>query len=251
MPAKPVKILVVDDEPALRRALRTSLAAAGYLVEEAHDGETALHIVQRQPLDLVLLDIHMPGMGGIEACRRIRALSPHTGIIMITVTDQVDQKVQTLEAGADDYVTKPFLLRELIARLRALLRRTGADQPPGAQLLRAGCLELDVKHRTLRKAGAEIHLSPTEFDLLAILMQNLGAPIEHSRLLRAIWGPEYGSELEYLRTYVRLLRKKIETDPANPEYLLTEPWVGYRFRDPSMNGLSLQYAEPARTGAAE
>ncbi|HXB68707.1 MAG TPA: response regulator transcription factor [Candidatus Acidoferrales bacterium] len=233
MPARPVKILVVDDEPAMRRALRASLTASGYLVEEARDGEQAIAMVQRQPIDVVLLDIHMPGIGGLETCRRIRPLAPQAGIIMITVTDHVDQKVQTLEAGADDYVTKPFLFRELLARLHALLRRTGSGLSPTAPVLRAGELELDIKRRILKKAGAEVHLSPTEFDLLSILMQNQGTPIEHSRLLRAIWGPEYGAELEYLRTYIRLLRKKIETNPANPEYILTEPWVGYRFRDPS------------------
>jgi len=218
----------------MRRALRASLTASGYQVEEAQDGETAIAILSQQPIDVVLLDLHMPGMGGIETCRRIRPLAPQAGIIMITVTDQVDEKVQTLEAGADDYVTKPFLLRELLARLRALLRRTGTEQPPTAQILRAGDLELDTKNRILKKLGIEVHLSPTEFDLLAMLMQNQGAPIEHSRLLRTIWGPEYGAELEYLRTYVRLLRKKIEANPAQPEYILTEPWLGYRFRDPNL-----------------
>jgi two-component system KDP operon response regulator KdpE len=222
----------------MRRALRASLTASGYQVEEAQDGEAAIAIVSQQPIDVVLLDLHMPGMGGIETCRRIRPLVPQAGIIMITVTDHVDEKVHTLEAGADDYVTKPFLLRELLARLRALLRRTGSDQPPASQVLRAGDLELDTRKRLLKKAGSEIHLSPTEFDLLAMLMQNPGTPIEHSRLLRTIWGPEYGAELEYLRTYVRLLRKKIETNPANPEYILTEPWLGYRFRDPDLAGMT-------------
>jgi len=243
MPSGPVRVLVVDDEAAMRRALRASLTASGYVVEEAHDGEAALEILRQQPIDLVLLDMHMAGMGGIEACRRIRTLAPQAGVIMVTITDHVDEKVQALEAGADDYVTKPFLLRELLARLRALLRRTGSDQPPATAVFRAGDLELDIKHRTLKKAGNEIHLSPTEFDLLAILMQNQGTPIEHSRLLRTIWGPEYGAELEYLRTYVRLLRKKIETNPAHPEYILTEPWLGYRFRDPSYSEASHTYAE--------
>ena len=238
MPSRPARVLVVDDEAAMRRALRASLTASGYQVEEAPDGETAVAMVTQQPIDVVLLDLQMPGMGGIETCRRIRPLAPQAGIIMITVTDHVDEKVQTLEAGADDYVIKPFLLRELLARLRALLRRTGADQPPTTQVLRAGDLELDTKKRTLKKAGQEIHLSPTEFDLLAMLMQNQGTPIEHSRLLRTIWGPEYGAELEYLRTYVRLLRKKIEVNPAHPEYILTEPWLGYRFRDPSLSGMT-------------
>jgi two-component system KDP operon response regulator KdpE len=245
MSSKSLRILIVDDEPAMRRALRASLSASGYVVEEAQDGETALAIASRQPVDLVLLDIQMPGMGGIEACRRMRPLAPHAGIVMITVSDSIDEKIQTLEAGADDYVTKPFLFRELLARLRAILRRTGGSPGVGCAILRAGALELDIGSHTLRKNGEEIHLSPIEFDLLAMLMQNSGAPIEHSRMLRAIWGPEYGAELEYLRTYVRLLRKKIETNPANPQYILTEPWVGYRFRDPSRTEEPQTYAEPA------
>jgi two-component system KDP operon response regulator KdpE len=238
MSSKPVKVLIVDDEPAMRRALRASLVASGYLVDEAKDGDEALAVVRRQPVDLILLDVQMPGLGGLEACRRIRPLAPDSGIVMITVSDAVDQKIQALEAGADDYVTKPFLLRELLARLRALLRRTGVRQPAGDAVFRAGALELDTRSRTLRKAGEPVHLSPIEFDLLALLMQNSGASLEHSRLLRSVWGPEYGSELEYLRTYIRLLRKKIEVNPGHPEYILTEPWVGYRFRDPADAGTS-------------
>jgi two-component system KDP operon response regulator KdpE len=233
MPVKPVKVLVVDDEPAMRRALGASLAAAGYLVDDAQDGEQAFETIRQKPVDLLLLDINMPGMCGIEWCRRIRPLIPNAGIVMITVFDSLEEKVKALDAGADDYVTKPFLLRELLARLRALLRRAGLEQLPEANTLKIGALELDFQYRSLRKADREIHLSPTEFDLLAYLMRHAGVPIEHSKLLQAIWGPEYGSELEYLRSYVRFLRKKIETDAARPEYILTEPWIGYRFRDPS------------------
>ena len=233
MPAKPVKVLIVDDEPAMRRALSAALTASGRLVEAAQDAEEAIEAIHQQPFDLVLLDINMPGMGGIEACRRIRPLAPNAGIVMITVCDSLEEKVRALDAGADDYVTKPFLLRELLARLRALMRRAGSEQQPEPDFFRAGALELDIKHRVLRKEGREIHLSPTEFDLLAYLMQHSGFPIEHSKLLQSIWGAEYGSEVEYLRSYVRLLRKKIETNPARPEYILTEPWVGYRFRDPT------------------
>jgi len=233
MPAKPIRILVVDDEPAMRRALSASLTASGHCVGQAPDGEEALESLRQQTFDMVLLDINMPGMGGIEACRRIRAQFPGAGIIMITVCDSLQEKVDALDAGADDYLTKPFLLRELLARLRALLRRTRQDPPPQTGVLRAGELELDIGCRQLRKAGREIHLSPIEFDLLAYLMQHPGIAIEHTKLLQSIWGPEYGSELEYLRSYVRLLRKKIEGNPARPEYILTEPWVGYRFREPS------------------
>ena len=233
MNSKPVKVLVVDDEPAMRRALRATLSASGFYIEEARNGEEAVGFVTQGHVDLVLLDSNMPGMGGVEACRRIRALAPGAGIIMITIRDSEDDKIQALEAGADDYVTKPFLVRELIARLQAVLRRIRVVKAEGAPILRAGKLELDVERRTLRRAGEEVRLSPTEFDLLRYLMQHHDVAIEHARLLQAVWGPEYGHELEYLRAYIRLLRKKIEDDPAQPQYLLTEPWLGYRFRGPS------------------
>jgi two-component system KDP operon response regulator KdpE len=233
MNLKPVKVLVVDDEPAMRRGLRTSLRANGYEVEEARSGEEAVQIVGTRLADLVLLDVNMPGMGGVEACRRLRSALPGAGIVMITVRDGEDETVEALEAGADDYITKPFRLRELLARLSAVLRRGHAENPPPAPILRAGKLELDPEHRTVKRAGKEVHLSPIEFDLLQYLMRHPDIPIEHSKLLRAIWGPEYGHELEYLRTYIRLIRRKIEDDPARPEYIITEPWQGYRFRDPS------------------
>jgi len=226
-------VLVVDDESALRKALRTSLTASGFDVEEARSGEEALGTVQQHQFDLVLLDVSMPGMSGIDACRRIRGISPQAGIVMVTVRDQEDDKVRALEAGADDYVTKPFKLRELTARLRAVLRRTRMSETVEPVVLRAGNLEMDLHERILRRNGEEIHLSPKEFDLLAFMMKNAGAPLTHVKLLRTVWGVEYGNELEYLRSYVRMLRKKIETDPSNPEYILTEPWLGYRFRDPS------------------
>ncbi len=226
-------VLVVDDEPSLRKVLRTSLSACGFTVDEARSGEEALGAAQNHAFDLVLLDINMPGIGGVETCRRIRDLTPRAGIVMVTVRDQEDDKVHALEAGADDYVTKPFRLRELIARLRAVLRRTRAldlQEPP---VLQAGALAMDLHRRILWRSGKQIHLSPKEFELLAYMMQNQGAPLTHVKLLRSVWGPEYGNELEYLRSYVRMLRKKIEDDPAKPEYILTEPWVGYRFRNPS------------------
>ena len=225
-------VLIVDDEAALRKTLRTSLTASGFVVEEARDGEEALGSVQRHPFDLVLLDINMPGINGIDACRRIRGVSPRSGIVMITVRDVDDDKVRALEAGADDYVTKPVKLRELIARIRAVLRRTRAQQPAEPAVLEIGDLKMDFERRILWHRDEEIHLSPKEFELLAFMMKNAGAPLTHVKLLRSIWGPEYGGELEYLRSYVRMLRKKIERDPANPEYILTEPWVGYRFHNP-------------------
>jgi two-component system KDP operon response regulator KdpE len=226
-------VLVVDDEPSLRKVLRTSLSACGFTVDEARSGEEALGAAQNHAFDLVLLDINMPGIGGVETCRRIRDLTPRAGIVMVTVRDQEDDKVHALEAGADDYVTKPFRLRELIARLRAVLRRTRALDMQEPPVLQAGSLAMDLHRRILWRGGKQVHLSPKEFELLAFMMQNQGAPLTHVKLLRSVWGPEYGNELEYLRSYVRMLRKKIEDDPAKPDYILTEPWVGYRFRNPS------------------
>jgi len=226
-----ISVLVVDDDPAFRLGLRASLKTSGYSVDTARNTEEALEYVRERRVDVVLLDINMPGMGGVEACSRIRAVAPQAGIIMLTVRDTEDDKVLALEAGADDYVTKPFRLRELVARLRAVLRRTGGETAPQTPVLRAGELELELEHRTLRKAGKEIHLTPKEFELLAFLMQHTDVPVPHAKILRAIWGEGYSQEP--LRSYIKTLRKKIENDPAHPEYILTEPWVGYRFRDPS------------------
>jgi two-component system, OmpR family, KDP operon response regulator KdpE len=224
----PISVLVVDDEPALRKVIRASLAASGFQVEECGTGRE----VEAHPFDLVLLDVNMPGLGGVETCRRIRALAPRTGIVMVTVRDAEEDKVLALEAGADDYVTKPFRFRELVARMGAVFRRT---HPTAAAetVISIGNLKIDLHRRLLWKGREEIHLSPKEFDLIAFLMKNQGAPMTHARLLRAVWGPEYGNELEYLRSYVRMLRKKVEDNPARPQYLLTEPWVGYRFRNPT------------------
>jgi len=225
-------VLVVDDEPPLRKVLQTSLTARGFTVEEAGSAERAIDMVPQRAFDLILLDINMPGMGGIEACRRVRELAPAAGIVMVTVRDSESDIVQALEAGADDYITKPFRFGELVARLRAVVRRTAGDNG-GVTTLHAGDLEIDFDKRMLRRAGTVVHLTPTEFDLLALLMRNEGVLLSHAKLLRTVWGPEYGEELEYLRSYMRTLRKKIEDDPAHPRYILTEPSVGYRFHDPS------------------
>ena len=236
MSTRQANVLVVDDEPSLRKVFRTSLTANGFVVEEARSGEEAIDMLPQHPFDLVLLDINMPGIGGVEACREIRALAPKVGILMVTVRDAENDMVRALEAGADDYVTKPVRFRELVARMRAVLRRLEADSATQPAVIRVADLEMDIERHSLRKAGELIHLTPTEFDLLALLMRNQGAPVTHAKLLRAIWGPEYGTELDYLRSYVRTLRKKIEDDPARPKYILTEPWVGYRFSDPSDPG---------------
>ena len=223
MAPRPLHVLVVDDEPALRKVFRTSLAASGFAIEEARSGEEAVDILPQHPFDLVLLDINMPGIGGVEACREIRALAPKVGILMVTVRDAENDMVRALEAGADDYVTKPVRFRELVARMRAVLRRLESDSATQPTVIRVADLEMDLERHSLRKAGGLIHLTPTEFDLLALLMRNQGAPLTHAKLLRTIWGPEYGTELDYLRSYVRTLRKKIENDPASPKYIITEP----------------------------
>ena len=242
-----VSVLVVDDESPLRKALRGSLSAAGFTVDEARSGEEAVNAVQQTSFDVVLLDMNMPGIGGLEACRRIRDLRPNAGIVMVTVRDAEDDKVSALEAGADDYVTKPFQLRELIARLRAVLRRTqlgGAKEDE--EVLRVGDLVVNLKRRSLMRSGKAVRLSPKEFDLLTLMMQNKDLPLTHVKMLRTIWGPEYGGELEYLRTYIRMLRKKIEDNPDKPVYILTEPWVGYRFCDPQDSEAAIE--NPAAEG---
>jgi two-component system KDP operon response regulator KdpE len=225
-------VLIVDDEPPFRKVLQTALIARGFSVEQAGNGGRALELLADHVFHLVLLDINMPGMSGVETCRHMRALMPHVGIIMVTVRDSEQDMVQALEAGADDYITKPLRFGELVARLRAVIRRT-VIQNPGPRAIHAGDLEIDLEKRLLRRAGTIVHLTPTEFDLLSLLMKNEGMPLTHAKLLRTIWGAEYGEQVEYLRAYVKTLRKKIEDDPAQPKYILTEPWVGYRFQNPS------------------
>jgi two-component system KDP operon response regulator KdpE len=224
-------ILVVDDDGSTRRALRVTLSGMGFSVVEAARGEEALSLVRVSWFDAVLLDIDMPGMGGVETCRCIRRAIARLPIIMLTVLDSEDDKVLALDAGADDYITKPFQLRELTARLRSAVRRRNAQDTNRDALIRQGALELDpVKYRVMKR-GRSIHLTPKEFEVLHYLMMHAGEPIPHARLLKSVWGPEYGSELEYLRTFIRLLRKKIEDDPQNPQYLLTDAYVGYRFNE--------------------
>jgi two-component system KDP operon response regulator KdpE len=225
------KVLIVDDEPSIRRALRTTFGTLGFDIAEAVTGEQALPLLRSASFDAVLLDINMPGMGGIAACRQIRHQFPRLAVLMLTVRDDEDDKVEALEAGADDYITKPFPIRELIARVRAAVRRSHAPAGNENAVIAIGGISLDPARRLVQKSGQTVHLTPKEFDLLHYLMKHAGLPMMHARLLGAVWGPEYGNELEYLRTFIRQLRKKLEDDPARPTYLLTDSHLGYRFRE--------------------
>ncbi len=225
------RILVVDDEPQIRRVLRATLTSHGYEFYEARTGEEALEAIRANRFDLILLDMNMPGMGGLETCRAIRSGS-EVAIIMLTVRDSEQDKVASLDAGADDYVTKPFSTPELLARIRAALRRMTTSPEGGAQSVRLGDVEINLATRRVIAHGHETRLTPKEFGLLQYMLANPNVPIPHGRLLQAVWGPDYGDQVEYLRVFINQLRKKIEPNPAQPRYLLTEPWVGYRFALP-------------------
>jgi two-component system KDP operon response regulator KdpE len=222
-------ILVVDDEPQIRRVLRSTLTSQGYVIIDAKTGEEGVESARKNKPDLVLLDVNMPGMGGIEACREMRC-SSDAPIIMLTVRNAERDKVLALDAGADDYVVKPFGIEELLARIRAALRRYA----PGDALPRfvSKELTLDFERRQLMVRGEEVHLTPKEFDVLKHLIANQGKPLSHRRLLQSVWGPDYGEETENLRVVINQLRKKIEKDPSHPKFIRTEPWVGYRFLPP-------------------
>jgi two-component system KDP operon response regulator KdpE len=226
------RILVVDDDPQIRRAMRTTLIARGYEVGDAGTGEEGLAQLRSGPYDLVLLDMNMPGMGGIEACHKIRSGS-EIAIIMLTVSNTEKDKVDALDAGADDYVTKPFSMPELLARIRASLRRLPQlpDQKGLKQLSSRG-VKLDLSSREVTVDGRTSRLTAKEFDVLSYLLQHPNKTLSHRELLQAVWGPDYGDELEYLRVFVNRLRKKIEPDPSKPKFLVTDAWAGYRFRLP-------------------
>ena len=226
-----IRILLVDDESAIRRALRPPLVELGFQVAEASRGEEALQMLRAAIYDVVLLDVNMPGIGGLETLRRIRAFAPRLPIIMLTVRDGEEDKVEALESGADDYVTKPFSTRELIARLRAAVRRVKAPARAEDAPIEIGEIRLDPVKRSVTKRGVAVHLTRKEFDILHCLMSRAGRVVTYARLLTAVWGADCREEVEYLRTFVRQLRKKIEDDPANPVYLLTDVYVGYRFAD--------------------
>jgi two-component system, OmpR family, KDP operon response regulator KdpE len=226
--SEPKKVLVVDDEPQITRVLRHSLSAHRYDVRTAADGISALDTFRDWHPDLIITDLQMPEMDGIEFCREIRKVST-LPIIILSVKGEEKTKVQALDAGADDYVMKPFGIDELLARVRAALRRTPDAQDETETSLADGDFRIDLSTREIEVAGATVHLTPKEFDLLVFLFRNRGKVITHRAILSAIWGGNSTEQTEYLRVFVGQIRKKIEKDPSHPRYVRTEPWVGYRF----------------------
>jgi two-component system KDP operon response regulator KdpE len=224
-------VLNVDDDPQIRRVMKMTLAAQGYDVADARSGEEAVERMRDAKYDLVLLDVNLPGLGGLETCREIRA-SSDAAIVMLTVHDAEKDKVMALDAGADDYVTKPFSMPELLARIRAAMRRVPDGPESGPKVIAAGEVEIDLETRRVLVRGVLTRLTPKEFDLLRYLAAHPNNPVTHMKLLQTVWGPDYGNEVEYLRVFINQLRKKIERDPSDPKILTTEPWVGYRFNSP-------------------
>jgi two-component system, OmpR family, KDP operon response regulator KdpE len=220
------RILVVDDDRQLLRALRINLTARGYDVVSAPDGATALAAASRQPPELVVLDLGLPDMDGVEVVEGLRGWST-VPVIVLSARDQETSKVRALDAGADDYVTKPFGMDELLARVRAALRR-GAPVPQ-EPVVTTGAFTIDLAARRVTRDGADVRLTPTEWHLLEVLVRNAGKLVPHRQLLQEVWGPKYESETNYLRVYLAQLRAKLEPDPARPRHLLTEPGMGYRF----------------------
>jgi two-component system KDP operon response regulator KdpE len=225
------RVLVVDDDPQIRRAMRVTLTGQGYEIDDAKGGEEALGKLRDERFDLVLLDMNMAGMNGLECCRLIRAGSD-VAIIMLTVRDAEADKVAALDAGADDYITKPFHTSELLARIRAALRRAPLSQESTLSRVALGSVEIDFDARQVHRRDGFVRLTPKEFDVLRHLVAHANKAVTHRELLQAVWGPDYGDEVDYLRVVVNQLRKKIEANPSKPAYLLTEPWVGYRLQIP-------------------
>ena len=225
------RILVVDDDPQIRRVMRVTLTGQGYEVDDAKNGDAALEKLRDERFDLVLLDMNMPAMGGLETCRAIRAQS-EIAIVMLTVRDSESDKVEALDAGADDYVTKPYNASELLARIRAALRRTPWTHGPSGRLT-IGSVEVDFDTREVTSRGRRVRLTPKEFELLRYFVTHANKVLPHRELLQAVWGPDYGDQVDYLRVFVNQLRKKLEKSPSSPAYLLTEPWVGYRLHLPA------------------
>ncbi len=229
-----IRILLVDDEPAIRRALMPPLTELGFQVSEVSRGEEALQALHAMSYDVVLLDVNMPGIGGIETLRRIRTFAPRLPVLVLTVRDQEEDKVIALDMGADDYVTKPFSTRELIARIRSAVRRMKAPARVEDAPIEIGEILLDPLKRRVTRRGEAIHLTRKEFDILQCLMTRAGRVVTYAKLLTAVWGADCREEVEYLRTFVRQLRKKIEDSPSTPVYLRTDVSVGYRFADAQM-----------------
>lgn len=226
--AQKQRILIADDEPQITRVLRTGLTTRGYEVRVAADGESALDTFNDWHPDLVITDLSMPNMDGIELCGRLRLIS-QVPIVVLSVKGEEKVKVEALDAGADDYVTKPFGIEELLARVRAALRRAPSTSTEDTLVLDEGDFHLDFETRGVSVKGRDIHLTPKEFELLAYLIRHAGKVLTHRKLLTAIWGGNYAEQTEYLRVFIGQLRKKVERDPATPRYILTEPWIGYRF----------------------
>jgi two-component system KDP operon response regulator KdpE len=223
-------LLLVDDEPQIRRVLQTTLCEAGYCVILAKNGQEGIDTVVREHPDLVLLDINLPDMSGFDACRLIR-VSFAGPILMVSVRNSVRDKIDALDAGADDYIVKPFAMAELLAHVRAALRRSGAQQP--LPKIETPELTVDLEMRMVNVRGNSVHLTPKEFDVLRLLVTQPGRPVTHRKMLQIVWGPEYGEETEPVRVVIKQLRHKIEKDPAHPRYILTEPWIGYKFQLPT------------------
>lgn len=228
------RILVVDDQPQIRRVMRTTLIANGYEMDEARSGEQALEKLRSDHYDLVLLDMNMPVMDGLETCRSIRASRPghDLAVIMLTIRSAERDKVEALDAGADDYITKPYSTPELLARIRAALRRNPLAAELGQRKVAFDKVEIDFEARQVQVNGAPVRLTSKEMDLLSFLVAHPNKVLSHREILQAVWGPDYGDEHEYLRVFINRLRKKTEPNPAKPRYLITEPWAGYRFHLP-------------------
>ena len=221
------RILIVDDEPQITRVLRRSLATHGYDVRSAADGEIAIETFNDWPPDLVVTDLAMPNLNGLELCQRLRSVS-QVPIIVLSVRGEEQSKVEALDAGADDYITKPFGIDELLARIRAALRRA-PSLDSATTVLEVGDFHVDLEARLVSVQGRDVHLTPKEYDLLIYLLRHPGKVLTHRTLLVAVWGGNYIEQTEYLRVFIGQLRKKIEPDPSTPRYILTDPWVGYRF----------------------
>ena len=221
-------ILVVDDEPQITRVLKTTLSSRGYGVRVASDGDEAVQLMKQWSPDLLITDLRMPNMGGLDLCRHVRARS-RIPIIVLSVKGEERTKVDALDAGADDYVTKPFGVNELLARVRAALRRATTSDQPETLRIEAGDFHIDIQQRSVLVGGREVHLTPKEFELLVYLARHPGKVLTHRTLLGAVWGANCIEQPEYLRVFIGHLRKKLEPDEASPRYILTEPWVGYRF----------------------